>query len=302
MKPGFYSWVLKDKARIDLSIEDTHTLKLDPALFSGVLQFDQFVYLNSSRDLTNLSRRIDVPIGSLDDLIKALQVTFKKGKQDGMVGIKSPLAYTRKIAYPLPSVEEARAAFAKLLEDKPPSSAGLLPLQNYMMNQVAQLAGEADLPFQIHTGLQTGFGNRVITDSNPTHLISLIRAHPQTKFVIFHGSYPYGSELSTLAKNYPNVYIDMCWLHIISPTVARRYLAEWIETVPANKIMAFGGDYMYVEGAYAHAKMARENVAWVLAEKVLSGYMSEADAVDLAKKILRNNAIALYKLPLEPMD
>jgi len=43
------------------------------------------------------------------------------------------------------------------------------------------------------------------------------------KFVIFHGGYPYGQELSTMAKNFPGVYIDMCWLAIISPQVVRAY-------------------------------------------------------------------------------
>ena len=215
-----------------------------------------------------------------------------------MVGIKSTLAYSRKIYYPLPPEEEARAAINKLVQNEAPSREELLPLQNYMMNQVCRLAGQHHLPFQIHTGLQTGFGNRVITDTNPTHLVSLVKAYPETQFVIFHGSYPYGPELGTMARNFGNVWIDMCWLHIISPKVARDYLSQWIEIVPRNKIMAFGGDYSYVEGAYAHAEMARENVAWVLAEKVLSGYMTEADAVEYAKSILRNNAVALFRLPL----
>ncbi len=88
-----------------------------------------------------------------------------------------------------------------------------------------------------------------------------------------------------MGKNFANVYLDLCWLHIISPKVARDCLSEWIETVPSNKIMAFGGDLSYVEGAWTHAEMARENVARVLAEKVDSGYMTEDDAAALAEKL-----------------
>ena len=36
-------------------------------------------------------------------------------------------------------------------------------------------------------------------------------------FDIFHIGYPYQQTLSALAKNFANVYIDMCWAHIISP-------------------------------------------------------------------------------------
>jgi uncharacterized protein len=299
LKPGFYNWVLKEKARIDLSIEDVYTTKVDHDLFAAVLHFDSFADIHSPRDLASLAKQTGVQVASLEDLIKALEVAFEKGKRDGIVGIKSTLAYSRKISYPLPAEEEARAALAKLVEKRSVGREELLPLNNYMMHEVCKLAGRHHLPFQIHTGLQTAFGNRVITDTNPTHLVDLIKAHPETQFVIFHGSYPYGPELGTMAKNFSNVWIDMCWLHIISPKVARDYLSEWIETVPANKIMAFGGDYTYVEGAYAHAEMAREDVAWVLAEKVLSGYMTEADAVKLARKILRTNAVSLYGLPLK---
>jgi hypothetical protein len=85
-------------------------------------------------------------------------------------------------------------------------------------------------------------------------------------------------------------------VHIISPWVARQALHEWIETVPANKILAFGGDYIFVEGAYAHARLARHNVAAVLAEKVEARYLTEDEAVSLAHKLLRENAVRLFCL------
>ena len=48
---------------------------------------------------------------------------------------------------------------------------------------------------------------------------------------------------------------------------------------------------------YAHAKMARQVVARVLAEKVEVGYMSEAEALALARKMLHDNPARLYNLP-----
>jgi hypothetical protein len=87
-------------------------------------------------------------------------------------------------------------------------------------------------------------------------------------------------------------------VHVISPWVARQTLHEWIETVPANKIFAFGGDYIFVEGAYAHSRMARDNVARVLAEKVETGYLAEDEAVGLAHKLLRENAARFFRIPV----
>jgi predicted TIM-barrel fold metal-dependent hydrolase len=291
---GLYRRVLKEKARIDLSIVDVGG-KPDPEFFVGVRRFDHFINVRTRKELETLGAQNGVTVSALEDLVRALEVAFVKGVQDGMVGVKSGLAYSRRIHYPRPTDGEARAAFEKLKGGGDVSADDILPLQNYLMHQVCRLAGEHHLPFQIHTGLQTGSGN-VITNSKPTDLVNLIMAFPDVNFVIFHGSYPYGPELSTMAKNFPNVFIDMCWLHIISPKVARESLSEWIETVPANKITGYGGDYLYVEGAYAHAEMAREVVAATLAEKVLSGYFTAADARELAVKFLRNNAVDLYRL------
>jgi len=294
-KPGLYRRILKEKARIDLSIVDVGSGKPDPEFFVAVRRFDNFINVHSQKELESFGTQNGVSVSSLEDLVRALEAAFAKAVQDGIVGVKSGLAYSRRIYYPRPSDAGVRAAFDKLKSGRPVSDDEILPLQNYLMHQVCRLAGEHRLPFQIHTGLQTGSGN-YITNSKPSDLVNLIMAYPDVKFVIFHGSYPYGPELSTMAKNFPNVFIDLCWLHIISPKVARESLSEWIETVPANKITGFGGDYLYVEGAYAHAEMAREVVTAALAEKVLSGYLTAADARELAVKFLRNNAIDLYRL------
>ncbi len=71
---------------------------------------------------------------------------------------------------------------------------------------------------------------------------------------------------------------------------------EWLETVPANKIMAFGGDYGGVECVYAHSVMARRIVASVLIEKVADGYMTEKEAVNVARRLLRENAMEVFRI------
>jgi hypothetical protein len=50
--------------------------------------------------------------------------------------------------------------------------------------------------------------------------------------------------------------------------------------------------------AYGHARMAREVVARVLAEKVDEGYLAEDEAIRLAGKMLRDNPAALFRLPV----
>jgi hypothetical protein len=92
------------------------------------------------------------------------------------------------------------------------------------------------------------------------------------------------------------VYIDMAWSALISPAFTERYLQEFIETVPTNKIMAYGGDNQTVEGAYGASVLARETVEITLIRMVKVGYLTETEAVDIAKKILRGNAISIYNI------
>ena len=49
-----------------------------------------------------------------------------------------------------------------------------------------------------------------------------IAANPQTKFILFHGGYPWIGETGAIATRYQNVWIDSVWLPTISFTMAHR--------------------------------------------------------------------------------
>jgi hypothetical protein len=81
-------------------------------------------------------------------------------------------------------------------------------------------------------------------------------------------------------------------------------LAEFLESVPVNKILGFGGDYKYPELSYAHAKMARRAIAQVMAVKVENGFCNEQEAFEIGKLLLYENAARLFawregKAPLQ---
>jgi predicted TIM-barrel fold metal-dependent hydrolase len=114
------------------------------------------------------------------------------------------------------------------------------------------------------------------------------------KFDVFHGSYPYVRELAVLAKNFPNVYVDLCWLHAVSSSSAKSALEELLDMVPANKIIGFGGDYKHVEGIYGHSKIARKNIFEVLQEKVDRGRFSLEEAKNIARMLLHDNLLEIF--------
>ena len=298
-KPGLYRWVLKEKSGIDLSIIDVGTTDVDREFFAPMVRLDDFIGVTNRGALDGLERRTSVAIHSLDDLLRALDAAFDQAVAGRAVGVKSGLAYSRILQYDKVTRADAERLFVRLF-------AGLghglswseaKSLQDFVMHEVVRRCIQYHLPMQIHTGLQEGNAN-IITNANPAHLTNLFLEYREARFDIFHGGYPYCRELAALAKNFPNVYVDMSWLNVISPAVSRRMLDEWIETVPANKIFAFGGDYLFVEGVYAHQRLARDVVSRVLSAKVEDGYLTEDEAHELAIKLLRTNPAKLYHLDL----
>jgi predicted TIM-barrel fold metal-dependent hydrolase len=151
------------------------------------------------------------------------------------------------------------------------------------------------VPVAFHTGFQAGNSN-YINNSDPTLLSNIFISFPDVKFVLFHGSYPFGGELSAIAKTFRNVSIDMNWTYDISPAYAERYLNEWIETVPLNKIMAFGGDQRMIEMSYGSLLVAKKVVADVLIAKIKDHYFSEEEAKTAARMLLHDNGMEFYNI------
>lgn len=305
---AWYRHILQERGNIVLAIPDVQSTQVDKTLFAPAMRFDSFISVGSRSGVAELERQTEQSIYDLDDLVSALGVAFAKAKDEGMVTVKSGLAYRRILSYDNVPRSVAEQLFAQAVAGTRAQGGGMTqdgltfteckPLQDYMMHQVVRLCIEHGIPMQIHTGLHAGNGN-IITNSNPTHLVNLFLQYPQARFDIFHAGYPYQSELATLGKNFQNVYVDLCWVHIISPYVARATLHEWLETIPHNKIFGFGGDYGPVELAYGHSVMARENIARVLSEKVEEGLYSVEQARIVGARLLHDNANEFFGLGQE---
>jgi hypothetical protein len=300
-RPGVYDRILGEKAGIDISICDIGPggARLDPSRFRAVLRLDHFLVV--PQGLAIAQQQQGGVFSTLADWEAALEQAFVKAREAGFVGIKSGIAYDRSLSVAAVERPEAEALFLRAAERRekpgPADWSRDRPLQDYMFGRIADLCAKYDLPLQIHTGFFYDTW-RNVAQTNPSLLAPFVIRHKGTRFVLMHAGYPYGSELLAMAKNLPNVTVDMCWTYVISPSFASRFLNEAIETLPADKILGFGGDYLVPEGAYAHAMLCREVVAKVLADKVADGYWTEAEAIAFARAILRENAIRTFKLGL----
>jgi hypothetical protein len=132
----------------------------------------------------------------------------------------------------------------RYLHPPPPE---LNPLRSYITDQMMDMAAELGLVVAVHTGVWGDF--RAL---DPKHMIQTIIRHPGTKFDIYHMGVPYVRDAAIMGKNFPNVWLNLCWCHILSPKMACSAMDELIDLVPVNKVIAFGGDYLFVDGVLGH--------------------------------------------------
>jgi predicted TIM-barrel fold metal-dependent hydrolase len=292
--------ILKDSCRIDQIVQDGeyHVNNFDRIYY--VKRFTGWLTVRSKFRIDSISIVQNVyPIVTLNDFVLSMEKELNEAVKKGIVGIKINIAYHRTLNIENPTADAARKIFQTLIKSEesykmPQKDAK--PLQDYLFHQLMLMASVRKLPVVIHTGMQSGNGINNIDNSDPALLTAIITRYPDIDFALFHGSYPYGGKLATLAKNFKNVYIDLSWIYAISPSYSERYLNEWLETVPVNKIMAFGGDMRCVENVYSELLIAKSIIGKVLIARVKDGYFSEEEAMTVARMILHDNVVNFYNL------
>lgn len=164
----------------------------------------------------------------------------------------------------------------------------------------------------------------------------IIKAYPNTKFVLLHSSYPYTRDAGYLTAVYPNVFLDFGEIFPFVSAVGQcAVVKQVLELAPTNKIM-WSSEYRlsscrhmltdrltadghwWPESYYLGTRQAREAL-WkvgiiafdlhgyshhircqVLAESVAKQEMTELQAIHIVKGALFDNANRIYGLGLAP--
>jgi predicted TIM-barrel fold metal-dependent hydrolase len=286
--PGIYERVLRKACNIRTSL----TMCDDPKVISDTPLLTGLVSMPQIWDHQNLNWLLhpvfdqNACIRSLDDYLDVGRNYIKTKKAEGAVGMKMV-----SNPFEAPDRQEAIRIFNNILFNG--GKAEGITFRSYIIDEMIKYCGQIDLPVAVHTGYWGDFRNL-----DPLHMIPMLQRHPNVKFDIFHLGYPWIRETIMLGKSFPNVWLNLCWAHIISKKATFEALDEIIDTVPVNKILGFGGDYLpsAVEKVYGHLSMARDNIAGVLAGRVAANHMTESQAITIAKKWLWDNPNELYKL------
>ena len=295
-RPGFYRRILCELARIESCQVDSGRFResQDPLL---LMQDLSIVGMFAGPNLRGFGEPTGIAVTSLADWHRVIDWWFDKyGKY--ATAVKSQNAYSRNIDYDDVPAEKAEPIFRKRLAGEKLLPEEQKALEDHLFWYAVRRATKEGLPVKLHTGYYAGENSMPLArvGLNPAACCDLCRRSPDTTFVFMHICYPYYEDILSVAKQYTNAYIDMCWAWIINPVAAKDFLKKYLVTAPANKIFTFGGDYRPVELVLGHALIARHGIALALSELVEEGYIELEDALELVDPIMHGNARRVFRL------
>ena len=236
-----------------------------------------------------------IEVSTLEDLREAMAAIFRRYAACA-IAVKAQHAYTRTLRWEERSDDEAARALAAALAGGEVDETTRLVLGDWCWARGVELAIEHNLPFKLHTGHHAGTGEMPIDWVRAGNLCPLLARYPDARFVLMHTAYPYSDELVSIAKHYPNVWVDLCWAWSIDPYSTADFVRRFLHAVPSNKLFAFGGDTFWPTSAVAYSIQARRGLQRVLEAEIAAGDLTEQQAITIARRLMRGNQCGCFDI------
>ena len=243
------------------------------------------------------------PPGSVSEyLAKVVTPTLEQQKRDGAVALKFEAAYLRPLDFEPAAEKDAARVYERYVRGGEPPAAEYRTLQNFLFYYIAREAGRLGLAVHFHS--MPGCGDYFMQRGANPLLMEAAFNDPtlrKTNFVIIHGGWPYTKEVAGLFQH-PNVYADFSNADLeLYPRALADMLRDWLESYP-EKIL-FGTDAStgppeldWEQGGWLAAHTARRALGAALTGMMNDGEISRERAIELARMVLRENAVKLYGL------
>ncbi|WP_018240425.1 amidohydrolase family protein [Ensifer sp. BR816] len=298
-KPGLYERVLKEVCRIsECHVNSLERIFMETAQPSLLRQDLSIMELSrcSLTDIKNVESELGVQIGSFDDWLAAIDLYFEKFGNKA-VAVKYVGAYYRALNFGHVDRHVAEQQFTTLIAARPfIGSEGAQALEDYLFHYCLRKAQEYGLPVKLHTGYLATNDSMPLgrVRDNAVDVCLLLQTYPNIRFVLMHIGYPYQDEYLALCKQYSNAYVDLCWAWIINPDACVRFLTEFLVSVPAHKILTFGGDFIVAENIVGHSVIARRGIAESISALVDRRWIDRGAVPELVTRLMQLNANELF--------
>ena len=289
--PAWQISILTDICRYETTILDAYwepgSKNVHPDVFNSTFRVDSLFFGYDKNvldhDGNNAYRFYGAEYDNIDDYMDFVKKLIAEKIAAGSVCLKNAIPYDRNVKYKLVGKSEENRVFQRsgyTQED-------VVNFQDYFFHEVCGVAAELNVPVQCHTGMGCLDNTRAI------NMLELIRQHPKTKFSLMHGSFPWCGDILAYLDLHPNVFVDICWLPLLSPSVAENMLHGLIEVGTSDRVV-WGCDTWTSEESFGARLALNDVLARVLKDKIKRGYFGLADSEIVAGNILRNNAHALF--------
>jgi hypothetical protein len=222
-------------------------------------------------------------------------------KREGAVAFKYEVAYLRPLNFTRGDKAAADRAYSRQTGSEIPNEAEYTAIQDVIFHHIAVEAGRLGLPIHIHTGYGCG-GYFELRGADPL-LLEPVLDDPslrKTTFVLLHGGAgPYTKQIAALLMK-PNVYTDFSEQTWLLPTrelaASIRYLLEWYpEKVLFGTDLAPGTPTIdWEEIGWQTTTSARDALAIALTGMMNDGEITRSRALEIARGVMRDNALRLY--------
>jgi uncharacterized protein len=291
---GYYRRLLQETANVERC--QVNSDECDPFCLTAspdILDQDLSI-LNLSRAYSPDSERLSgIDVNSVADFESVIDWCFERFA-GAAVAVKCQWAYYRPIGCAVAGARPNRA-FVRVRSDDA-TREERREVEDYLFAYCLDRAVDTQLPVKLHLGYLAGTRERMLPGvaSHVMDAIALAQSRPRNTFVLMHAAWPQQEQLLAAAKHCPNVVVDLCWAWIVAPLATRDFLCRFLSTVPASKILCFGGDYHVAELIVGHAEIARRGLQAALEELVSCGWFTLDAALELVAPLMRDNALELF--------
>jgi len=240
----------------------------------------------------NFIRDLLVDEDSWAAFFRRYQAALDAAITNGAIAIKSVIAYRTGLDVQPVSEAEARRNFETSRGDVESSQK---PFRDFLLCHTMDVARERGLWIHIHAAV--GDPDIVYARANPALLYPLLHSERfrANQVVLIHGGWPWVGEAAAMVAILPNVYLDVSEGAIYGMPNVRQRIFEALEACPYTKIL-YGADGSVPEALWIVAKRYKAVLGRVLEELVAEGFCARREAYQVARCILSDNAVRLYRL------
>jgi len=277
---------------------------IDGGVFVPSLRADRLVFQLTEKGVCeSLARVTQSEIGSAAGLRAALEKVFGRFEAGGAVSVAISLPPQFSV---FPVVEgDLDTAVGKAAQGKPLSAAETVTLHCGVLFAMTELCRQFEMPFQMMCGVRRGAYRHGVyqgcdmlqAGDTLRNLMPLLNSFPEVTFCLSVLCDGQAQELASYGWLVRNVVVSGHWWYDAMPAYMERDLAARLQSVPKTKLLGFYSDMYKLEFGLSKFNMYRRLLARVLARDfVEDGRGTEVEALEVARLLLRENAVRIFRV------